>query len=90
MEAVSTEHRPDAVEVTLTLVDAEGNAQTESKHIAGGPTKVTQLKAELGVAAKDALWVIEKSRKKKQLGDHETHDVKEDDHYEAIVKGGVS
>ncbi len=76
--------------VTLTLTDENGNSQTESKTIPGGPTKVTDLKAELGVPAESALWVIQKSGKKKQLGDHETHNVKEGDHYEAIVKGGVS
>ena len=37
-----------------------------------------------------ALWVIDKAGKKKVLGDHETHDVKEGDHFEALVKGGVS
>jgi len=46
--------------------------------------------AELGIAAGDALWVVEKSGKKKALADHETHNVKEGDHFEALVKGGVS
>jgi hypothetical protein len=78
------------VKVTLTITDENGNTQTETKSIRGGPTKVVELKAELGVPEESALWVIEKSGKKHQLGDHETHDVKEDDRFEALVRGGVS
>jgi hypothetical protein len=90
VEAATVQPRPRLVTVTLTITDENGNAQTEDKTISGGPTKVMDLKAELGVPAESALWVIQKSGKKKQLGDHETHNVKDGDRYEAIVKGGVS
>jgi hypothetical protein len=90
MEAATAQPHRTLVTVALTLTDENGNTQTEEKNIPGGPTKVTDLKAELGVPAESALWVIQKSGKKKQLGDHETHDVKEGDHYEALVRGGVS
>ena len=82
-------HRP-LVTVTLAITDESGNTRTESKTIPGGPTKVTSLMAELGVPPTFALWVIEKNEKKKQLGEHETHDVKEGDRYEALPRGGVS
>lgn len=90
MEAATARTKPDLVTVALTITDENGNSQTDEKSIPGGPTKVTDLKAELGVPAESALWVIAKSGKKKQLGDHETHNVKQNDRYEAIVRGGVS
>jgi hypothetical protein len=34
--------------------------------------------------------VITNAGKKHQLGDHEKHNVKEGDRYEALVRGGVS
>jgi hypothetical protein len=90
MEAATAQPQSTLVAVTLTLTDENGNTQTVDKTIPGGPTKVTDLKAELGVPAESALWVIQRSGKKKQLGDHQTHDVKEGDQYEALVRGGVS
>ena len=89
-EAAAAAHHPEQVTVTLTVVNNEGQSHDESKSIDAGPTKVTELKVELGVAAEDALWVTEKNGKPKQLADHETHNVKAGDHYRAIVKGGVS
>ncbi|MGH2738910.1 MAG: hypothetical protein ACRDH6_00250 [Actinomycetota bacterium] len=90
MEGAAGKPGPSLVTVTLTLTDAEGNTQTDEKAIPGGPTKVSHLKSELGVPTESALWVIQKSGKKKQLADHETHNVKEGDRYEALVRGGVS
>jgi hypothetical protein len=90
MEAATTRTKPALITVSLTITDENGNSQTQEARIPGGPTKVTDLKADLGVPAESALWVIAKSGKKKQLGDHETHNVKQDDRYEALVRGGVS
>ena len=78
------------VEVSITITDDNGNSQTAKKNIPGGPTKVHILKAELGVPGQVELWVVEQSGKKHQLANHETHNVKAGDHYEAIVPGGVS
>jgi len=90
MEAASTPTHNALVSVVLTIDEEDGSTRNENKTIPGGPTKVPELKTELGVAEVDELWVIEKSGKKKQLADHETHDVKDEDHYEDIVRGGVS
>ena len=78
------------VEVTITITDSEGDSNTEAKSIPSGPTKVVELKAELGVPEEDTLWIITKEGKKHQLGDHEDHDVQEGDRYEAVPRGGVS
>lgn len=78
------------VEVTITITDTEGNTRTETKSIPAGPTKVVELKVELGVPEEDTLWVITREGKKHQLGDHEVHDVREGDRYEALPRGGVS
>ncbi len=78
------------VTVTLGITTDDGQSQTVEKQIASGPTKVTKLKRELGVPEDSSLWVIAKKGEKKLLADHETHDVKAGDHYEALVKGGVS
>jgi hypothetical protein len=86
----TTESRSTVVAVTLVITNDDGSSQTTTRDIASGATKVVQLKAELGVPADSALWVIEKSGKKHQLGDHESHNVKAEDRYEAIVRGGVS
>lgn len=78
------------VTVTLGITTEDGQTQTLEKEIPSGTTKVPELKDELGVPEDSSLWVIEKSGKKKLLGEHETHNVKAGDHYEALVKGGVS
>lgn len=78
------------VHVTLTVTDENGATQVEEKTIDGGPTPVPDLKSELGVPVESALWVVQRNGKKKQLGDHEKHNVKEGDRYEALVRGGVS
>ena len=78
------------VMVTLGITTEDGQTQTVEREIPSGPTKVPELKEELGVPEDCSLWVIEKSGKKKLLADHETHHVKAGDHYEALVKGGVS
>jgi hypothetical protein len=90
MEAASASAHNPLVTVVLTIDEEDGTTRNENKSIPSGPTKVPDLKTELGVAEVDELWVIEASGKRKQLADHETHDVKEGDHYEDIVKGGVS
>ncbi len=78
------------VTVTLGITTEDGQTETVEKEIRSGTTKVPELKDELGVPEDSSLWVIEKNGKKKLLGDHETHDAKAGDHYEALVKGGVS
>jgi sulfur carrier protein ThiS len=85
------EQKNQFVTVTEGITDEDtGASETRTLEIEGGPTKVPELKSELGIAADDALWVVEKNGKKKALADHETHNVKEGDHFEALVKGGVS
>lgn len=78
------------VTVTLGITDDQGNSQTVEKTIDAGPTKVTLLKAELGVPEDSSLWAIGRDGRKRVLADHETYDVREGDHFEALVKGGVS
>jgi hypothetical protein len=85
------EHKNQLVSVTEGLTNEEtGATETRTLEIPSGATKVPELKTELGIAATDALWVVEKGGKKKALADHESHNVKEGDHFEALVKGGVS
>jgi hypothetical protein len=55
-----------------------------------GPTKVPELKAELGVPQPASLWLVRPGGKPIQLVDHATHDVKAGDRFETVVKGGVS
>lgn len=86
---MTSAHKTD-VHVSLTVTDENGATQVEDKTIDGGPTPVPELKSELGVPAESALWVVQKNGKKKQLADHQTHNVKEGDRYEALVRGGVS
>jgi len=86
----ATRPQTELVTVTVVLSDQQGHTQTDDKEIPQGPTKVTELKSELGVPAESALWLISKTEKKKQLGDHETHNVKAGDRYEALVRGGIS
>lgn len=78
------------VTVTLGITTEDGQTQTLTKTITGGPTRVPTLKAELGVPEDSSLWVIGKEGKKKVLADHETYDVRQGDHFEALVKGGIS
>ena len=88
MEASHTP-KPDLVTVTLGVVTDGGEPQVVEKQIAAGPTKVTELKAELGVPADAALWLIQ-GKTKRPLGDHESVPVKQGDHFEAVVRGGIS
>jgi hypothetical protein len=78
------------VTVTLGITAEDGQTQTVTKTINGGPTRVPVLKGELEVPEDSSLWVIDKAGKKRVLADHETYDVKQGDHFEALVKGGVS
>jgi hypothetical protein len=89
MEAVV--NKPQLVTVTLGVTNEDdGTTQMIELHIPGGPTRVPDLKRELETPDADALWVVGKNGKKKALADHDTHNVKDGDHYEALVKGGVS
>lgn len=87
MQDTITEHQ---VTVTLGITEEDGQTRTVTKTVDSGPTRVPVLKSELGVPEDSSLWVIDKSGKKKPLADHETYDVKQGDHFEALVKGGVS
>jgi len=81
----------EQVTVTLGVTNEDdGTTQTIERTIVGGPTRVPALKEELGIADASALWVVEKNGQKKALADHQTHNVKEGDHYEALARGGVS
>jgi hypothetical protein len=86
-EATTTRQQ---VTVTLGVTDEQGNTQTVDKAIDAGPTRVTELKAELGVPEDSSLWVIGRDGRKRVLADHESYDVRAGDHFEALVKGGVS
>jgi hypothetical protein len=90
MEAAARSAHNTEVHVSLMITDENGAAQVVEQELDGGPTPVPDLKSELGVPAESALWVVQRNGKKKQLGDHETHNVKEGDRYEALVRGGVS
>jgi hypothetical protein len=87
-ESAEARHRP--VEVSLEITNEAGESETSTLTVESGPTEVTTLKSELGIAEDASLWVIKKDGKKKPLGDHETHDVKQGDRYQALVRGGVS
>jgi hypothetical protein len=90
MKVAEQQSKRHLVTVTLGITTEDGQSQTLEKQLSAGPTKVPVLKEELGVPEDSSLWVVGKSGKKRVLGDHETYDVKEDDHFEALVKGGVS
>jgi hypothetical protein len=90
IETQETAHHHKLVEVSLELTDQEGNEETRTLELPRGETPVPTLKQELGLVETDPLWVIKKDGKRKPLGDHEKHDVKEGDRYQAIVKGGIS
>ncbi len=83
--------RGTPVVVTLLVTDpTTGETQTLDLTIPSGPTKVPELKAELGVPAVASLWLARPGGKPIQLVDHASHDVKAGDTYETVVKGGVS
>jgi hypothetical protein len=87
----STATKQEQVTVTLGATNEDdGTTQTVERTIAAGPTPVPDLKSELEIPEAKALWVVQKNGKKKALADHETHNVKAGDHYEALVKGGIS
>lgn len=81
---------PAPVAVTLIVDDPEGETETHEETIPSGPTKVPELKAELGVPPEASLWLVRQHGKPKQLVDHESHDVKAGDRFETVVKGGIS
>lgn len=81
--------KPENVTVTLGVISDGGEPQIVEKTIPAGPTKVPALKSELGVPADAALWLVQ-GKAKRPLGDHETVPVHEHDHFEAVVRGGVS
>jgi hypothetical protein len=90
MEATAEAKKAGVVTVTMGVTDPEtGESQTVEATIAGGPTPVPDLKAALQIAPDSSVWVV-KNGKKKPLADHEQHNVKTGDHFEAISKGGVS
>lgn len=80
----------EEVAVTLIVADENGDSQTQEETIPSGPTKVPDLKVELGVPAASSLWIVRPGGKPTQLVDHATHNVKAGDKYETVVKGGVS
>jgi hypothetical protein len=82
--------KPDTVEVTLGVTGDDGSSKTETLSIPAGPTKTPVLKEELGIDSTASLWVIEKNGQKKLLGENQSDNVKAGDHFEALVKGGVS
>jgi streptogramin lyase len=90
METTAAAKKEELVTVTIGVTDPNtGESQTVEATVVGGPTPVPELKAALQIAPDSSLWVI-KSGKKKVLADHENHNVKVGDHFEAISKGGIS
>ncbi len=90
-EAAPAGHDQKAdVSVTLVVTDPDGGTQTLEMTIPPGPTKVPDLKAELGVPVEASLWLVRSGDKPKQLVDHASHNVKAGDRFETVVKGGVS
>jgi hypothetical protein len=89
MDAAVVASKRKLVTVTLGVTGEDGETTTVDRTIGSGTTPVPLLKEELEVPADSSLWVVEKG-KKKPLADHQHHDVKEGDHFEALVKGGVS
>lgn len=88
---MEAEARAKLVEVTLVVDDEQtGESKSEMKEVPKGETAVTTLKEELGVPAELALWVIRKDGKRKQLADHQSHEVKAGDTFMVITRGGVS
>jgi hypothetical protein len=91
MTAAPEKHPHDEpVEVTLTVTDDDGNTTTTEKEIPEGPTPVPTLKQELGVPDADSLFLLKDGKKPKPLVDHESHNVKAGDHFDAVGKGGAS
>lgn len=90
MHAVAQQHRHELVDVILTITDEDGNSTTTHKEIPEGPTRVPELKEELGVPETESLFLIRDGKRPKLLADHEEHNVKEGDHYEVVSKGGAS
>jgi sulfur carrier protein ThiS len=88
MDATKKPHK--LVKVTLITADETGETKSEEKEIPKGETEVSLLKEELGVAPELALWVVRKNGKRRQLADHEKHNVEAGDRFEVIVRGGVS
>lgn len=84
------EKKPTLVKVTLGVTGDDGSSNSQERAIPGGKTEVPVLKQELELPAACSLWFVPKNGKKKMLADHEHHNVKEGDHFEALVKGGVS
>jgi hypothetical protein len=62
---------------------------TVGKTIPAGPTPISTLKSELGVATTDVLY-LRHGNDKRVLGDGETLDVQNGMHFEAVEGGGVS
>ena len=89
-EITDDEKHRKLVEVTLTVTDDDGNTTTTEKEIPAGSTPVPALKQELGVPAADSLFLVREGKKPKLFADHESHDVKAGDHYDAVGKGGAS
>ncbi len=90
IEMQEAAHHDKLVEVSLEVTDEDGNTESKTLEIPRGETEVAVLKTELGVPAEASLWVIRKNGKKKQLANHEKHDVKEGDRYQTVIPGGVS
>jgi hypothetical protein len=88
--AVQNRQTDKEVAVTLTVTDEKGDSEVKEETIPSGPTKVPDLKSELGVPAASSLWVVRPSGMPTQLVDHASHNVKAGDKYETVVKGGVS
>lgn len=89
-EEVHEDHRHE-VTVFVTLIDDEtGESHEEDKQVESGETGVVRIKEELGVPEASGLWVQKGDGRSHQLADHVTHDVREGEHFDVIVRGGVS
>lgn len=76
-------------QTALAHVTLGKGRDTVAKTIPAGPTPISTLKNELGVAATDVLY-LRHGNDRRVLGDGETLDVQNGMHFEAVESGGVS
>jgi hypothetical protein len=89
-DEVHEDHRHEVTVFVTVLNDETGESHEEDNQVESGETKVVRIKAELGVLEASALWVQKGDGRSHQLADHVTYDVREGDHFDVIVRGGVS
>jgi hypothetical protein len=79
----------DAKHETAHVTIQVGEQEPIPKDVPAGPTRVSQLKQELGAPADSVLWLVH-GHTRTQYVDTETIDVEDGMHFEAIPGGGIS